>query len=374
MSTLAELESLSEELTKIAQEGANDEHNAALSRLQDAAEKIGEAWSGSWIGYQANVYYHRLQPPQPGDHFSVEWGLMNVTDSDAITGWSEHRPDEVRAAIFKRAGDPDISSYDEAARRVKQQVGEKREELLSILQAAAGHTKDDAFVARLRDEANALKMFSAQDFIKHQSPSGQIWSRDSTAMTQGIWTPPHVIVLAEIFALRQPFEGADKLASIAKRASSHLKRVEKQHAREERTGTNVFIGHGRSTAWRELKDFVHDRLRLPWDEFNRVPVAGVTNIGRLAEMLDAAAIAFLVMTAEDEQKDGTLRARENVVHEAGLFQGRLGFTRAIIVLEEGCQEFSNIQGLGQIRFPTGRISAAFEDVRQVLEREGIIEP
>jgi len=90
-------------------------------------------------------------------------------------------------------------------------------------------------------------------------------------------------------------------------------------------------------------------------------------------MLDAAAIAFLVMTAEDEQTDGTVRARENVVHEAGLFQGRLGFTRAIVVLEEGCQEFSNIHGLGQIRFPKGRIAAAFEEIPKVLEREGLLD-
>ena len=91
-------------------------------------------------------------------------------------------------------------------------------------------------------------------------------------------------------------------------------------------------------------------------------------------MLDEAAIAFLVMTAEDEQKDGKIQARMNVIHEAGLFQGRLGFSKAIIVLEEGCEEFTNIQGLGQIRFPKGKIKAAFEEVRQVLEREGLIEP
>ena len=83
-------------------------------------------------------------------------------------------------------------------------------------------------------------------------------------------------------------------------------------------------------------------------------------------------MAFLVMTAEDEQTDGTLHARENVIHEAGLFQGKLGFERAIILLEEGCQEFSNIHGLGQIRFPKGNIKAAFEDIREVLKREGII--
>jgi predicted nucleotide-binding protein len=62
----------------------------------------------------------------------------------------------------------------------------------------------------------------------------------------------------------------------------------------------------------------------------------------------------------------------NVIHEVGLFQGRLGFTRAIVLVEEGCQEFSNIQGLGQIRFPVGNISACFEEVRRVLEREAVI--
>jgi predicted nucleotide-binding protein len=138
-------------------------------------------------------------------------------------------------------------------------------------------------------------------------------------------------------------------------------------------GTNVFIGHGRSPVWRDLKDFVQDRLKLPWDEFNRIPVVGITNIDRLLQMLDDAAIAFLIMTAEDEQADGKMRARENVVHEAGLFQGRLGFSKAIVLLEEGCEEFSNIHGLGQIRFPKEDIRPAFEEIRRVLEREGLIE-
>jgi predicted nucleotide-binding protein len=121
-----------------------------------------------------------------------------------------------------------------------------------------------------------------------------------------------------------------------------------------------------------LKDFIEDRLGLPVDEFNSVPIAGLTTTSRLSELLDAAAFAFLVMTGEDEQVDGTLHARENVIHEAGLFQGRLGFGRAIILLEQGCREFSNIHGLGQIRFAKGNISATFEDVRAVLEREGLI--
>ena len=70
---------------------------------------------------------------------------------------------------------------------------------------------------------------------------------------------------------------------------------------------------------------------------------------------------------------GEVQARMNVVHEAGLFQGRLGFNKAIVLLEEGCKEFSNIHGLGHIRFPKGDISSAFDKVRHVLEREGLID-
>ena len=129
---------------------------------------------------------------------------------------------------------------------------------------------------------------------------------------------------------------------------------------------------GRSPAWRELKDFVSDRLGFSWSEFNSVAVTGLPTFERLSNMLDEASFAFLVMTGEDLTADNTLQARQNVVHEAGLFQGRLGPRRAIILLEEGCEEFSNIIGLSQIRFPRDRISAAFEEVRQVLEREGLV--
>jgi predicted nucleotide-binding protein len=134
----------------------------------------------------------------------------------------------------------------------------------------------------------------------------------------------------------------------------------------------VFIGHGRSPLWRELKDFVNERLGLSWDEFNREAVAGLTTFERISQMLIQAEFAFLIMTAEDEHADSTLHARENVVHEVGLFQGKLGPRKAIILLEEGCREFSNIIGLSQLRFPKGHISAVFEEIRRVLEREGVI--
>lgn len=135
----------------------------------------------------------------------------------------------------------------------------------------------------------------------------------------------------------------------------------------------VFIGHGHSSAWLKVKGFLEKDLGLPIDEFNRVSAAGISTKERLTEMLDASSMAFLIFTAEDEHADGrTMHARLNVVHEAGLFQGRHGFNRAIILLEEGCGKFSNLDGLTHIGFPKGQINESFEEIRRVLEREGLV--
>jgi len=125
--------------------------------------------------------------------------------------------------------------------------------------------------------------------------------------------------------------------------------------------------------WREFKDFLQDRLHLPWEEFNRESVAGIATTERLDYLLSVSTFAFLVMTAEDEHTDQTRHARLNVIHEVGLFQGKLGTRKAIILLEDGCQQFSNIHGFTHISFPQGRVGAAFEDIRRVLEREGVTE-
>ena len=184
--------------------------------------------------------------------------------------------------------------------------------------------------------------------------------------------PPHIAVLSEVYAIQHTINLVGSLAEIARQVESHVSRQQRRQLQGSSVGTRVFIGHGRSLTWRELKDFIEDKLSLPVDEFNRVPTAGTSTTGRLMEMLSSAAIAFLVMTGEDEQPTGELRPRENVVHEAGMFQGRLGFERAIVILEDGCEKFSNNAGLTHIPFPKGRIRAAFQDVREVLEREGLI--
>lgn len=137
-------------------------------------------------------------------------------------------------------------------------------------------------------------------------------------------------------------------------------------------GKKIFVGHGRSLVWLQLKDFIRERFGLPCDEFNIEPAAGISTTARLEAMLEQAGFAFIVMTAEEKHADGRIYARPNVIHESGLFQGRLSTRRAIVLLEDGCSDFSNISGLTQIRFAKDDMRSAFDDVRRVLERERFI--
>jgi hypothetical protein len=112
-------------------------------------------------------------------------------------------------------------------------------------------------------------------------------------------------------------------------------------------------------------------------EFNHEPTAGIATTERLETMLKTSAFAILVMAGEDPQLDQTLRARENVVHEIGLFQGRLGFRRALVLKQESANEFSNLRGLTYVSLPLGRFADALDakfEIRRAMEREGLLSP
>lgn len=100
----------------------------------------------------------------------------------------------------------------------------------------------------------------------------------------------------------------------------------------------IFIGHGRSQHWRDLKDALQDHHGYQVETFETHPRAGYTIPEAIQSMAYGNALALMVVTAEDEQIDGSVRARENVVHEFGYFQGRLGNKRAILIMEDGVNE------------------------------------
>jgi predicted nucleotide-binding protein len=131
----------------------------------------------------------------------------------------------------------------------------------------------------------------------------------------------------------------------------------------------IFIGHGRSLPWRDLKDHLTDKHGYSVTAYEVGARAGHTIRDILDDMLTESSFALLVMTGEDETITGDLRSRQNVVHELGLFQGKLGFSRAIAIAEKEVELFSNIDGVQQLRFSAGNIAEVYGDVLATLRRE-----
>ncbi|MGI5151355.1 TIR domain-containing protein [Plantactinospora sp. CA-294935] len=343
-----------------------------LSALESAAEEVGRSWSKSSLGYQANVYYADFKAPPAGHMFSREWGFLGMLHG-TVGDWKPYDSDEVVAYIETLAGNPDLGP----SRVVSDAARGPIDALIQQARSAGARIKPphDEY---LRENLEELQRISLPGVGKLAASlmnvtAGRFPVRDMQAAEGGWQVAGHQQVTAEALYIRSPYKAARWLAEVCGRLGRHLQAADSSvEAVMVQLGGKVFIGHGgRSKEYLRLGVWLTDE-GLEWEVFDRQPTAGLSTKERLSEMLDNARMAFLLMTAEDETAEGKVRARENVVHEVGLFQGRLGFTKAIVLLEDGCEEFSNISGLGQIRFPKGDIRPAFDEIRKVLQREGVL--
>ncbi|MFD6103120.1 TIR domain-containing protein [Nocardia salmonicida] len=367
-----DLRTVADDLQKLADELTESQLEREVGIVEKAAREVEDAWSGSNLGYQSRVYYQGYSRPPAGAHFSREWGFTGMFQG--TTGdWEQYDRDATLAEIHRRAGLANLDHHTDAATDAKRRFFRLKESAVSILTTYLS-AASDKYITDQVEKISGVSIPGFNTLTRTQMLTPSTLSRDSAAVDGGWQSAPHQDSIAHCMELRAPYVAAAELAELAESAVSHIARSKAipPMASVPQLGTRVFIGHGRSPLWRELKDYVQDTLGLPVDEFNKVQMAGITTVARLTDILDNAAFAFLVMTAEDETADGKLTARANVIHEVGLFQGRLGFEKAIILLEEGCEDFSNVNGLTQLRFAAGRISAEFHSVQEVLKREGVL--
>lgn len=334
---VSELRTIGTEMRTRQEQGKSPEISEPTNRLQQAATQVAMAWSGSNLGYHSRVYYEGLAVPPPDAYFSSEWGSGSYERSQGtIGGWHEYPYDDVVQHIYHLADDPDLTLTRAVSDDARKAFEEAKADVASIISAFLAQHPDE-FLTSVKGAIEKLIVLTQSQATRMQLPTGTLMSRDTLAMSQSLQSAPHQGIIGELIAASSVFTACSELGRFASRVAAHIERLNMARGTTRTQGQSIFIGHGQSPLWRELKDFINDRLHLPWEEFNRIPVAGVTNIARLAQMLDSSGIAFLVL------------------------------------LEEGCEELSNIQGLGQIRFPRGRIQMAFEEVRRVLEREGFLD-
>jgi sugar/nucleoside kinase (ribokinase family) len=139
--------------------------------------------------------------------------------------------------------------------------------------------------------------------------------------------------------------------------------------RGEATPRGVFVAHGGNPQWRAVKAFVEEDMRLPVFSFESGVWSGTQVTDALDDLLARCGFAVCVLTAEDLGTDGEWRARQNVIHEVGLFQGRYGFDRVILLVEEGIRAVPRTAEPFTVTFPRNRIDTAFWRLRRMFRTQ-----
>jgi predicted nucleotide-binding protein len=131
---------------------------------------------------------------------------------------------------------------------------------------------------------------------------------------------------------------------------------------------NVFISHGHNELLKlKLKDFVQSRLHRQAVILSEQPSRGLTIVEKLERASEKCKSAIILLTKDDEQIDGGSRARQNVIHEVGFFQGKYGRKNVVLICERGVELFSNISGIIRIEFEANNFEAIFESLRLEME-------
>ncbi len=127
---------------------------------------------------------------------------------------------------------------------------------------------------------------------------------------------------------------------------------------------NIFISHGHNELLKlKLKDFIQNHLHKSPVILSEVPSHGQTIVEKLERVSEMCNYAIILLTKDDEQKKGGLRARQNVIHEIGFFQGKYGRKNVVVLAERGVELFSNISGIVRIEFDLYSFESIYEPLR-----------
>lgn len=127
----------------------------------------------------------------------------------------------------------------------------------------------------------------------------------------------------------------------------------------------IFISHGNSQEWRKVQEYIEKTLNLKTLELAQQASMGRVILNKLTEESEKCGVAVIVMTGEDIVGD-QVRARENVMHEIGFFQGKYGLNRTILMHEKEANIPTNISGLGYVSFAKGDVKTGFGELLKEL--------
>ena len=183
-----ELDGIIRSLEQLGEEGRQEDIQTPMDLLWNAAQQVGNASSGSWIGYHANVYYTDLQPPPPGAHFSSEWGGMGTFVPERTKGeWVEFDPSDIKEAISNLANNPDLYAAEIYGKKAAETFRSYQRNVLSIIEILIDGV-ESRLLGDLGEELQNLSAPTEAQVLGSLRPL-RVHSRDRLAVNQAIWTP-----------------------------------------------------------------------------------------------------------------------------------------------------------------------------------------
>ena len=107
-----ELFETAETMDQLVERSRQSNVQEPLASLKTVVMEIGKAWSDSWLGNHAHVYYKGLKPRPPGAHYNQDPGFRSSFQKGTTGEWQEFDPAVVGATIHDRAGNPNLEALE----------------------------------------------------------------------------------------------------------------------------------------------------------------------------------------------------------------------------------------------------------------------
>jgi len=188
-----------------------------LEKLIDTISIVKDSWSGSWIGFHANLYYRGFVKPKWQEQFDSEWGsTQSISDN-----WVEQSYNDIYNLLREINDDVDLSAITDYLLKRRKDIDDIRQDLcttLSVIKSYENFQAENILLDKI--EKNELGMSTTQ-FIRDIMPK-RFSTRDSFAMSQGIKTPPHIQLLAEVLHLSSTIKDIEEFITLSLRLVKQL--------------------------------------------------------------------------------------------------------------------------------------------------------
>ncbi|MEN6517386.1 MAG: hypothetical protein ABFC38_04250 [Methanospirillum sp.] len=160
-----------------------------LERLSSAVQSICPSASGSWVGYQASLYFLGFQAPPHSYQFDDS---MMVITRQLPRGWEEKTADDIIEYVATNTGGLTLEAVSPAIQKAQDNAKEIERFIETDILPLQYDEKYEPEIANLKEFLDKHKWSVSYDSVRSLYLPTLHACKDPLAHQQGLKTPPHV--------------------------------------------------------------------------------------------------------------------------------------------------------------------------------------